>query len=104
MARAGARKHLVERCGKEGMNRISITVLAVLLPAGCGEASTGYDYEAEPRRTPLTKQCGDFASGREVAEAERAGKLTRADKQWLDADGDGRFCEERGMPPPRRVG
>jgi hypothetical protein len=28
---------------------------------------------------------------------EQAGKLTKADKQWLDMDGDGRYCEEPGV-------
>jgi len=76
------------------MKRITITALAALLLAGCGEASSGYDVEAEPRRVPKPKTCSDYANAHELLIDERAGKLTKADKQWLDMDGDGRYCEK----------
>jgi hypothetical protein len=79
------------------MKRIAITALAALLLAGCGEASSGYDYVAEPRRVPEPKTCSDYANGQEILADKRAGKLTKADKQWLDMDGDGRYCEEPGV-------
>jgi hypothetical protein len=78
------------------MKRIAIMVLAALLLAGCGEASSGYDYVAEPRLVPEPKTCSYYANGQEILADEQAGKLTKADKQWLDMDGDGRYCEERG--------
>jgi hypothetical protein len=78
------------------MKRIAITVLAALLIAGCGEASSGYDV-AEPRITPKPKICSDYTSARQIERDERAGKLSKADRQWLDMDGDGRYCEERGQ-------
>jgi hypothetical protein len=74
------------------MKRIAITVLAALLIAGCGEASSGYDI-AEPRYLPKPRVCGDYTSARQIARDERAGKLSAADKAWLDMDGDGRYCE-----------
>jgi hypothetical protein len=80
------------------MKRIAITVLAALLLAGCGEARQGgSDYVAEPRRVPKPKICSDYANERQILLDEQAGKLTKADKQWLDMDGDGRYCEERGV-------
>ena len=79
------------------MKRIAITALAALLLVGCGEASSGYDYVAEPRRVPKPKTCSDYANERGILIDEQAGKLTKADKQWLDMDGDGRYCEERGV-------
>jgi hypothetical protein len=79
------------------MKRIAITVLAALLLASCGEASTGYDYKAEPRRVPKPKICSDYANARQIASDEQTGRLTKADKQWLDMDGDGRYCEEPGV-------
>jgi hypothetical protein len=75
---------------------LAVAVLLVGL-AGCGEASTGYDYEAEPRRVPKPKQCSEYANERQILHDEQAGKLTKTDKQWLDMDGDGRYCEERGV-------
>jgi hypothetical protein len=85
---------------------LAVAVLLVGL-AGCGEGSTGYDhvaehrrydpYEAEPRRVPKPKTCSDYANERQILLDEQAGKLTKADKQWLDMDGDGRYCEERGV-------
>jgi hypothetical protein len=81
------------------MKRIAMAILVAMLVclAGCGEASSGYDYVAEPRRVPKPKTCSDYASGQEILAAEQAGKLTKSDKQWLDMDGDGRYCEERGV-------
>jgi hypothetical protein len=90
------------------MKRIAITALAALLLAGCGEAGSGYDYDeaephskqdyvAEPRRVPKPKTCSDYANRQEILADKRAGKLTKADKQWLDMDGDGRYCEEPGV-------
>jgi hypothetical protein len=79
------------------MKRIAITALAALLVTGCGEASSGYDVEAEPRYLPRPTICSDYTSARQIERDERAGKLTKADKQWLDMDGDGRYCEERGV-------
>jgi len=79
------------------MRRVAITALAALLLAGCGEASTGYDYVAEPRYLPEPKICSDYANERQILLDEQAGKLTKADKQWLDMDGDGRYCEESGV-------
>ena len=81
------------------MKRIAIAILVAMLVglAGCGEASSGYDYVAEPRRVPKPKQCSDYASARQILIDERAGKLTKSDKQWLDMDGDGRYCEEPGV-------
>jgi hypothetical protein len=86
------------------MKRTAITALAALLLAGCGEASTGYDhvakhrrydpYVAEPRRVPKPQICSDYANERQILLDEQAGRLTKADKQWLDMDGDGRYCEE----------
>jgi hypothetical protein len=91
--------------------RTLLLAVAVLLVAaclaGCGEASSGYDYDeaegrrsdlvAEPRRVPKPKTCSDYANEQQILVDERAGKLTKADKQWLDMDGDGRYCEERGQ-------
>lgn len=82
-----------------------VATIAGLATFACGGASGRYDYDkaeghrrsdyvAEPRRTPLSKQCIDYSNAREVLADERAGKLTKTDKRWLDMDGDGRFCEE----------
>jgi hypothetical protein len=79
------------------MKRIAITALAALLLVGCGEASNGYDYVAEPRRVPKPKTCSDYANRQEIFADERAGKLTKSDKLWLDMDGDGRYCEGRSV-------
>jgi hypothetical protein len=79
------------------MKRIAITVLAALLLAGCSEGKSGYDYKAEPRRVPKPKICSDYANEREILIDEQASKLAKSDKQWLDMDGDGRDCEERGV-------
>jgi hypothetical protein len=81
------------------MRRIAMAILAAMLVslAGCGEARSGYDYEAEPRRVPKPKTCSDYANAQEILIDEEAGKLTKSDKQWLDMDGDGRYCEERGV-------
>src|SRR5215217_7479956 len=66
--------------------------------AGCGEARRGgSDFVAEPRRVPKPKQCSDYANGQEILIDEQAGKLTKSDKLWLDMDGDGRYCEGRGV-------
>jgi hypothetical protein len=83
----------------ESMKRIAIAILVAMLVglAGCGEASSGYDYEAEPRRLPEPKTCSNYANSQEILIDEQAGKLTKADKQWLDMDGDGRYCEEPGV-------
>jgi hypothetical protein len=75
---------------------VTVLLLAACL-AGCGEASSGDDYVAEPRRVPEPKTCSDYTNAHEILLDERAGKLTKADKQWLDMDGDGRYCEERGV-------
>jgi hypothetical protein len=75
----------------------ALTLLMATALAGCGEARSGYDYEAEPRRVPKPKTCSDYANARQILSDGRAGKLTKADKQWLDMDGDGRYCEERGV-------
>ena len=107
------------------MKRIARAILVALLVgfAGCGEAQQGhshptlveethlppepggnvvqwrrYDpYVAEPRLVPKPKTCSDYANAQEILIDERAGKLTKSDKQWLDMDGDGRYCEERGV-------
>jgi hypothetical protein len=95
------------------MKRIATAMLVAMLAslAGCGEASSGSDYVAEserasksesafvaePRRVPKPKTCSDYANAHEILIDERAGKLTKADKLWLDMDGDGRYCEERGV-------
>jgi hypothetical protein len=76
------------------VKRIAITVLAALLLAGCGGAKSGYDYIAEPRRVPI---CSDYTNERQILADKRAGKLTKADLDWLDMDGDGRYCEGRGV-------
>jgi hypothetical protein len=75
----------------------ALTLLMATALAGCGEVSTKSDYEAEPRRVPKPKTCSDYANAQEILIDEQAGKLTKADKQWLDMDGDGRYCEERGV-------
>jgi hypothetical protein len=76
---------------------VAVLLVAACL-AGCGEASRpGDDYVAEPRRVPEPKTCSDYTNAHEILLDERAGKLTKADKQWLDMDGDGRYCEERGV-------
>ena len=75
---------------------VAVLLVAACL-AGCGEASSGYDYVAEPRRVPKPKICSDYANRQEILADKRAGKLTKADKQWLDMDSDGRYCEERGV-------
>jgi hypothetical protein len=82
----------------ESMKRIAMAILVamILSLAGCGEASSGYD-EAEPRRVPKPKTCSDYANAHEIFIDEQAGKLTKSDKRWLDMDGDGRYCEERGV-------
>jgi type IV pilus biogenesis protein CpaD/CtpE len=82
------------------MKRIAMTILAAMLVslAGCGEAQQdGSDYVAEPRRVPKPKQCSDYANEPQILLDEQAGRLTKADKQWLDMDGDGRYCEEPGV-------
>jgi hypothetical protein len=95
---------------------VAVLLVAMLVSlAGCGEASIGYDYVAEPeagepearqghdpyvaepRRVPKPKTCSDYANAHEILIDEQAGKLTKSDKQWLDMDGDGRYCEERGV-------
>jgi hypothetical protein len=75
----------------------ALTLLMAPALVGCGEASTGYDYKAEPRRVPKPKTCSDYANAQQILIDEQAGKLTKADKEWLDMDGDGRYCEERGV-------
>jgi hypothetical protein len=82
---------------KLGNLATAILVAMFLGLAGCGEARSKYDYVAEPRRVPKPKICSDYANAHEILIDERAGKLTKADKQWLDMDGDGRYCEERGV-------
>jgi hypothetical protein len=79
------------------MKRIAITALAALLLAGCGGARSGYDYVAEPRRVPKPKICSDYTNERQILLDVQAGKLTKADREWLDMDDDGRYCEERGV-------
>jgi hypothetical protein len=81
------------------MRRIAMALLAAMLGslAGCGEARQGYDFVAEPRRLPKPKICSDYANERQILLDEQAGRLTKADKQWLDMDGDGRYCEEPGV-------
>jgi hypothetical protein len=81
------------------MKRIAMALFVAMLVslAGCGGARSGYDYVAEPRRVPKPKICSDYANERQILIDERAGKLTKSDKQWLDMDGDGRYCEERGV-------
>ena len=77
---------------------LAITTLAALQLAGWGEARQGkYDYVAEPRYLPKPRVCSDYANERQILADEQAGRLTKADKQWLDMDGDGRYCEERGV-------
>jgi type IV pilus biogenesis protein CpaD/CtpE len=78
---------------------VAVLLVAMLVGlAGCGEARQGgYDYVAEPRRVPKPKICSDYANERQILLDEQAGRLTKADKQWLDMDGDGRYCEERGV-------
>jgi hypothetical protein len=90
---------------------VAVLLVAMLVSlAGCGEASSWYDYVAEPearqgndsyvaepRRMPKPKTCSDYANAHEILIDEQAGKLTKSDKQWLDMDGDGRYCEERGV-------
>jgi hypothetical protein len=95
--------------------RTLLLAVAVLLAglAGCGDS--GYDYDeaehhrrsdlvAEPRRVPKPKICSDYANEQQILLDEQAGKLTKADKQWLDMDGDGRYCEERGQVTYRAGG
>ncbi len=81
------------------MKRIAMAILVTLIVglAGCGGASSGYDYVAEPRRVPKPKQCSDYANAHEILIDEQAGKLTKSDKLWLDMDGDGRYCEGRAV-------
>jgi hypothetical protein len=85
-----------------------VLLVAMLVSlAGCGEAGSGYDYVAEPRRydpyvaeprlVPKPKTCSEYANERQILLDEQAGRLTKADKQWLDMDGDGRYCEEPGV-------
>jgi hypothetical protein len=82
---------------KLGNLATAILVAMFLGLAGCGEARSKYDYVAEPRRVPEPKTCSDYAKRQEILADKQAGKLTKADKQWLDMDGDGRYCEERGV-------
>jgi hypothetical protein len=81
------------------MKRLAMAILVAMFLglAGCGGASSGYDYIAEPRRVPKPKTCSDYANARQILIDEQAGKLTKSDKLWLDMDGDGRYCEERGV-------
>jgi hypothetical protein len=87
-----------------------VLLVAMLVSlAGCGEAGSGYDYVAEPearqhdpcvaepRLVPKPKTCSEYANERQILLDEQAGRLTKADKQWLDMDGDGRYCEEPGV-------
>ena len=78
---------------------VAVLLVAMLVGlAGCGEARQGgSDYVAEPRRVPKPKQCSDYANEPQILLDEQAGRLTKADKQWLDMDGDGRYCEEPGV-------
>jgi hypothetical protein len=82
-----------------GMKTLLLAVAVLLVGlAGCGEARQGgSDYVAEPRRVPKPKQCSDYENERQILLDEQAGRLTKADKQWLDMDGDGRYCEEPGV-------
>jgi hypothetical protein len=66
----------------ESMKRIAIAILVAMLMslAGCGEASSGYDYVAEPRRVPKPKTCSDYANAQEILIDVQAGKLTKSDK------------------------
>ena len=87
---------------------VAVLLVAACL-AGCGEARRGdYSYAnanahegfgivAEPRRVPKPKTCSDYANSRQILIDEQAGKLTKSDKLWLDMDGDGRYCEGRGV-------
>jgi len=81
------------------MKRIAMAMLVAMLVslAGCGEAKSGYDYVAEPRRVPKPKTCSDYANAQQILIDEQAGKLTKSDKLWLDMDGDGRYCEGRNV-------
>jgi len=81
------------------MKRIAMAILVAMLVslAGCGEAKSGYDYVAEPRRVPKPKTCSDYANAQQILIDEQAGKLTKSDKLWLDMDGDGRYCEGRNV-------
>ncbi len=100
------------------MKRIATAILVAMLVslAGCDEAQrggstsvaepeagkpeagrSGFDFVAEPRRFPKPKTCSDYASRQEILADERAGKLTKDDKLWLDMDGDGRYCEGRNV-------
>jgi hypothetical protein len=78
---------------------VAVLLVAMLVGlAGCGEARQGgSDYVAEPRRVPKPKTCSEYANERQILLDEQAGKLSKADKEWLDMDGDGRYCEERGV-------
>ena len=81
------------------MKRIAMAMLVAMLVslAGCEARRGGSGFVAEPRRVPKPKQCRDYANGQEILIDEQAGKLTKADKLWLDMDGDGRYCEEPGV-------
>jgi len=80
---------------------VAVLLVAMLVSlAGCGEARRGdysFGYVAEPRLVPKPKTCSDYANARQILIDEQAGKLTKADKEWLEMDGDGRYCEERGV-------
>jgi hypothetical protein len=91
---------------------LAVAVLIVVMLVGlggCGEARRGdYSYAnanahesfgivAEPRLVPKPKTCSDYANAQQILIDEQAGKLTKSDKQWLDMDGDGHYCEERGV-------
>ena len=87
-----------------GMKTLLLAVAVLLVAASVVVATLthegqqgGYDYVDEPRYVPKPKTCSDYANERQILLDEQAGKLTKADKQWLDMDGDGRYCEERGV-------
>ena len=57
------------------MKRIATAILVALLVglAGCGGASSGYDFVAEPRRVPAPKTCDEYANERQILLDEQAG-------------------------------
>ncbi len=75
------------------MKRLAMAMLVGLASFACGEA-TWVRLCGRAEANPFSKQCIDYTNAREVRADERAGKLTKTDKRWLDIDRDGRFCEE----------
>lgn len=84
--------------------RVLLVLATFAVLYGCGQASSpvekqekqGGVEQAKPEPV-AAKECSDFASGQEAFVFEQSGKATEADKKNLDPDGDGIFCNHKGV-------